>query len=45
MVLGQEIVKEFDEDLFSSLAERIRVSHWWRWYFYLRQGFEVMEIL
>ncbi len=45
MLRGQEIVKEFDEDLFTSLVERIRVKSLVEVVFVLKAGLEVREIL
>ncbi len=45
MLRGQEIVKEFDEDLFTSLVERIRVKSLVEVVFVLKAGVEVGEIL
>lgn len=45
MLRGQEIVKEFDEDLFTSLVERIRVKSLVEVVFVLKAGVEVREIL
>jgi len=45
MLRGQEIVKEFDEDLFTSLVERIRVKSLVEVVFVLKAGVKVREIL
>ncbi|AQS59656.1 MAG: hypothetical protein JG775_1769 [Defluviitaleaceae bacterium] len=45
MLRGKEIVKEFDEDLFTLLVERIRVKSLVEVVFVLKAGVEVREIL
>ncbi|MCR4436657.1 MAG: recombinase family protein [Clostridiales bacterium] len=45
MLRGQEIVKEFDEDLFAALVEQIRVKSLVEVVFVLKAGLEVREIL
>ena len=42
---GQDVVKEFDEDLFTSLVERIRVKSLVEVVFVLKAGLEMREIL
>jgi hypothetical protein len=43
MLRGQEIVKEFDDDLFIALVEQIRVKS--LVVFVLKAGIEALEIL
>jgi len=45
MLRGQEIMKEFDEDLFTALVEQIRVKSLVEVVFVLKAGVEVREIL
>ena len=45
MLRGQEIVKEFDEDLFTALVEQIWVKSLVEVVFVLKAGVEVREIL
>lgn len=42
---GQELLKGFDEDLFITLVEQIRVKSLVEVVFVLKAGFEVREIL
>ena len=45
MLRGQELPKEFDEDLFAALVEQIRVKSLVEVVFVLKAGLEVREIL
>ncbi|WP_143312690.1 hypothetical protein [Clostridium sp. N3C] len=45
MIKGKEFVIEFDEDLFTSLVERIRVKSLVEVVFVLKAGLEVREKL
>lgn len=45
MLRGQEIVKEFDDDLITALVEQIRVKSLVEVVFVLKAGVEVREVL
>ncbi|MCL0081563.1 hypothetical protein M1N64_04975 [Peptococcaceae bacterium] len=45
MLRGQEVIKEFDENLFMELVEQIRVKSLVEVAFILKAGIEVLEIL
>jgi hypothetical protein len=45
MLRGEEIMKEFDEELFTALVEQIRVKSLVEVVFVLRAGLEVREVL